>query len=169
MALQGTATGQRQKVNRGDTLITLLKLPTNEKAMWRGREKEASRYLPQHFFVWPRFSYSCSCIFFTKYDTPKKTNKQTKSYRRRLTFAHLPGAHLTTVPHVLQRRVRSGYEPRFFWQGIEEVTLISLPTTVTAKPKTSRRKRKHHGETENLNGKNKIPHGKTKYFTATTK
>ena len=68
------------------------------------------------------------------------------------------------------------------------------PTTVTAKPKTSRQKRKHHGKTKNLtakakyltakpktsrqkqntsrenqkpHGKNKIPHGKIKYFRAT--
>ena len=51
MALQGTPSGQRQKMNQGDTLITLLKVPTNEKAMWRGREKEASRYLPHHFLL----------------------------------------------------------------------------------------------------------------------
>ena len=70
------------------------------------------------------------------------------------------------------------------------------PTTVTAKPKTSRQKQntsrqnqKPHGKNkipqgktknltaktkisrlnQNLHGKNKIPHGKTKYFTAKTK
>ena len=39
---------------------------------------------------------------------------------------------------------------------------ISLGTTLTAKPKTSRQKQKHHG-------KAKIPHGKTKNLTAKTK
>ena len=104
--------------------------------MWRGREKEASRYLPHHFLLWPRFSYSCSCIFFTKYDPPKETNKQTNKV-------------LQATSHVC--RLRSGCEPTFFW-----------PTTVTAKPKTSRQKQKHHGETKNLTAK-------TKYVTAKPK
>ena len=56
------------------------------------------------------------------------------------------------------------------------------PTTVTAKPKTSRQNHKPHGKTKNLTakpktsrqnqkpqGKNKIPHGKTKNLTAKTK
>ena len=42
------------------------------------------------------------------------------------------------------------------------------PTTVTAKPKTSRQNQKRHSKTENQkpHGKNKIPHGKTKNLTA---
>ena len=56
------------------------------------------------------------------------------------------------------------------------------PTTVTAKPKTSRQKQKPHGKNKNLTAKTKYltakpktsrqnqrPHGKTKYFTAKTK
>ena len=159
MALQGTATGQRQKMNRGDTLITLLKVPTNEKAMWWGREEEASRYLPHHFLVWPGFSYSCSCIFFTKYDTPKKqTNKQTNKV-------------LQATSHVC--RLRSGYEPTSFsrkkWlrsRGPQLSRQNQKPhgknKNITAKPKTLRQK-------QNTSRQNQKLHGKTKYFTAKTK
>ena len=62
------------------------------------------------------------------------------------------------------------------------VHTLRWPTTVTAKPKTSRQKQKPHGKTKNLStkpktsrqnqklhGKSKIPHGKTKYLTAKTK
>ena len=72
------------------------------------------------------------------------------------------------------------------------VHTLRWPTTVTAKPKTSRQKQKPHSKTKNLStkpktsrqnqklhGKNKIPHGKTKneqrphgktkYLTAKTK
>ena len=117
--------------------------------MWRGREKEASRYLPHHFLLWPRFSYSCSCIFFTKYDPPKKTNKQTNKV-------------LQATSHVC--RLRSGCEPRFFWQGRSDLDLVAHnchgnTKNLTAKTKTSRRNQKPHG-------KNKIRHGKTKNFTA---
>ena len=62
------------------------------------------------------------------------------------------------------------------------VHTLRWPTTVTAKPKTSRQKQKPHGKTKNLStkpktsrqnqklhGKNKIPHGKTKNLTAKPK
>ena len=97
MALQGTPSGQRQKMNQGDTLITLLKVPTNEKAMWRGREKEASRgsiTVPP-----PAFSCLTSVQLFVQLylfykirakNTPKK--KQNKTIKQRPTgeFSRLP-------------------------------------------------------------------------------
>ena len=62
------------------------------------------------------------------------------------------------------------------------VHTLCWPTTVTAKPKTSRQKQKPHGKTKNLStrpktsrqnqklhGKSKIPHGKTKNLTAKPK
>ena len=91
---------------------------------------------------------------------------------------------------------RSIYFPTEIYDhfGVVESTLgprsrsynLWWPTTVTAKPKTSRQKQKHHGKTKNLkaktkasrqnqkphgknkipHGKNKIPHGKTKNITA---
>ena len=75
-------------------------------------------------------------IFYKIRHTKKKTNKQTNKV-------------LQATSHVC--RLRSGCEPTFFW-----------PTTVTAKPKTSRQKQKHHGETKNLTAK-------TKYVTAKPK
>ena len=62
------------------------------------------------------------------------------------------------------------------------VHTLRWPTTVTAKPKTSRQNQKPHGKTKNLTAKTKYltakpktsrqnqrPHGKTKYLTAKTK
>ena len=43
------------------------------------------------------------------------------------------------------------------------------PTTVNAKPKTSRQKQNTSRQNQKPHGKNKIPHGKTKNFTAKTK
>ena len=40
---------------------------------------------------------------------------------------------------------------------------------LTAKPKTSRQNQKRHGQTKKPHGKKKIPHGKTKNLTAKTK
>ena len=70
-----------------------------------------------------------------------------------------------------------------FFQNLDFIikkkqTNLWWPTTVTAKPKTSRQKQKHHGKTKNLtaktktswqnqkpHGENKIPQGKTKNLT----
>ena len=107
--------------------------------MWRGREKEASRYLPHHFLLWPRFSYSCSCIFFTKYDTPK-TNKQTNKQSPTGDFSRLPTKVWERTKIFLARK-------KWLW---------------SRDPQLSRQKQKHHGETKNLTAK-------TKYLTAKPK
>ena len=157
MPLQGTASGQRQKMNRGDTLITLLKVPTNEKAMWWGREEEASRYLPHHFLVWPGFSYSCSCIFFTKYDTPKKqTNKQSPTGD----FSRLPTkVWVRTNIFLARKKWLRSRGPQLSRQNQKP---HGKNKNITAKPKTLRQK-------QNTSRQNQKLHGKTKYFTAKTK
>ena len=70
-------------MNQGDTLITLLKVPTNEKAMWRGREKEASRYLPIIFLfdLGSAIRAAVSFLQNTSEKHTKKKNKQTNKQR----------------------------------------------------------------------------------------
>ena len=46
--------------------------------------------------------------------------------------------------------------------SLPSIIIVRWPTTVTAKPKTSRQKQKHHGKTNNLTAK-------TKYLTAKPK
>ena len=46
---------------------------------------------------------------------------------------------------------------------------LRWPTTITAKPKTSRQKQNTPRQNRKPHGKNKIPHGKTKNLTAKTK
>ena len=187
--MQGTASGQRQKMNQGDTLIILLAVPTNGKAMWRGREKDASRYLPYHFLVWPRFSYSCSCIFFTKYErkTHQKKKKKKQSNKGLQATSHVcPPCHGPTKTTKVWVRTKIFLARKWLWSRDQK---LWWPTTVTAKRKTSCQKQKHHGETKNLTAKTKYltakpktsrqkqntsrqnqkPHGKTKYFTAKAK
>ena len=68
-------------------------------------------------------------------------------------------------PNVTQVRAERPAELFFPFFSVDQATASTKlwwPTTVTAKPKTSRQKQKHHG-------KNKIPHGKTKNLTAKTK
>ena len=48
-------------------------------------------------------------------------------------------------------------------------SVLWWPTTVTAKPKTSRQKQNTSRQNQKPRGKNKIPHGKTKNLTAKTK
>ena len=45
-------------------------------------------------------------------------------------------------------------------------SVLWWPTTVTAKPKTSRQKQNTSRQNQKPHGKNKIPHGKTKNLTA---
>ena len=52
--------------------------------------------------------------------------------------------------------------PKANFPLLHHLRLVWWPTTVTAKPKTSRQKQKHHGETKNLTAK-------TKYLAAKTK
>ena len=99
--------------------------------MWRGREKEASRYLPHHFLLWPRFSYSCSCIFFTKYDTPKK-NKQTNKQSPTGDFSRLP--------------TKVWVRTKIFLAHNCHGNLTAKTKYVTAKPKTSRQNQILHSK-----------------------
>ena len=84
-------------MNRGET----------KKTRGRGREKEASRHLPNRFLVYPQSSCSRSCIIPASFYKTRAKNTPKKS----LPATYQPFAHLATV---LQRRVKSGYKLTFF-------------------------------------------------------
>ena len=122
------------------------------------------------------FKCSILCLLFYR----KKRNTLWKHWRQlRLQLlgctAYMPATQLKNGPQIFSEGTR--------------MQILRLPTTVTAKPKTSRQKqntsrqnRKPHGKTKNFTAKttylttkpkpsrqNQRPHGKTKYFTAKTK
>ena len=96
---------------------------------------------------------------------------------------------MTSSVRTSRKSVRSPLQNCFFgFFSVDQATASTKlwwTTTVTAKPKTSRQKQKHHGKIKNLTTKTKYltaksekqntsrqnqkPHGKPKYFTAKTK
>ena len=69
----------------------------------------------------------------------------------------------------LPRDRHSDFQGQYSLYVFPFVCSIWWPTTVTAKPKTSRQKQNTSRQNQKPHGKNKLPHGKTKYFTAKTK
>ena len=122
------------------------------------------------------FKCSILCLLFYR----KKRNTLWKHWRQlRLQL-------LGCTAYMPTTQLKNG--PQSFSEGMR-MQILLLPTTVTAKPKTSRQKqntsrqnRNPHGKTETLTAKTKYltakpkpsrqnqrPHGKTKYLTAKTK
>ena len=87
----------------------------------------------------------------------KRTRRRFRSvpFKRSIYFPTEIYDHFGIVESILGSRSRSY---NLWW-----------PTTVTAKPKTSRQKQKHHGKTKNLTAKIKYLTAKTKYLTAKPK
>ena len=87
----------------------------------------------------------------------KRTRRRFRSvpFKRSIYFSTEIYDHFGIVESILGSRSRSY---NLWW-----------PTTVTAKPKTSRQKQKHHGKTKNLTAKIKYLTAKTKYLTAKPK
>ena len=117
------------------------------------------------FFIGVHRFLSASCFYFHLLDF----------------LGYARGKYLVLQPRFyrLPRDRHSDFQGQYSLYVFPFVCSIWWPTTVTAKPKTSRQKQKHHGKTKNLtakakasrqnqkpHGKNKIPHGKTKNLTA---
>ena len=195
MPLQGTPSGQRQKRNRGDTLITLLKVPSNVV----GARERSITVPPPSFSCLTSVQLFVQLYLFTKYErkTHQKKNKQTNKQRPTATSHVCPPCHGPTKTTKVWVRTKILLTRRWLWSRDQKYPQWPWwPTSVTAKPKPSWQKQKHYGETKNLtaktkyltakpktsrqkqntsrqnqkpHGKNKIPHGKTKSLTAKTK
>ena len=80
---------------------------------------------------------------------------------------------MTSSVRTSRKSVRSPLQHCFFgFFSVDQATASTKlwwTTTVTAKPKTSRQKQKHHGKIKNLTTKTKYLTAKTKYLTAKTK
>ena len=139
-------------MNRGDTLITYFKYLPTRKQCGGGERKKHLVTSPIIFFFDLGSAIRAAVSFSQNTTHQKQTNKQTNKV-------------LQATSHVC--RLRSGNEPRFFWQGRSDFDLVThnchgKNKNITAKPKTSRQK-------QNTSRQNQKLHGKTKYFTAKTK
>ena len=100
------------------------------------------------FFIGVHRFLSASCFYFHLLDF----------------LGYARGKYLVLQPRFyrLPRDRHSDFQGQYSLYVFPFVCSIWWPTTVTAKPKTSRQKQKHHGKTKNLTAK-------TKYLTAKPK